>query len=316
LSAALTATVDKAYNVITPPVAGALLGLFVGITPPLRALFFGPQPALFGAGAGTATGANATTLVCNGTLYVDMQALPLNEGTLSTGGIGAALFGPTLTSAMVTFAGAVGPIVAITLGSNIVARPPKKDAAAAAAVAAVAVAAPLSPPPLLPPPPPPTDAVAASVDSPVPAGIAGEQPQPDCDSLMSGGSGSDSTAAMPCAPPPLPLEDGVRTPVLLAICAVRLVLSPLFGIALCWAGCRAGLIVPDPVLLLTLLVQSAMPSAMNLQLLTDIIAKGKGGASNSMARMLAAQYLSSVFTITLFLTLFLSLLSSGFFAPG
>ena len=147
---------------------------------------------------------------------------------------------------------------------------------------------------------------------------AGKQPteRPDGDALIAGDDSMRCAVVTAAAPsPPPPLDDGVRTPVLVAICVVRLVLSPCFGIALCWAGCRAGIILPDPVLLLTLLVQSAMPSAMNLQLLTDIIAAGRGGASKSMSRVLAAQYLSSVLTITVFLTLFLTLIDQGFFAP-
>jgi predicted permease len=94
---------------------------------------------------------------------------------------------------------------------------------------------------------------------------------------------------------------GVRLQVIAGVCVVRLVLSPLFGIALVWLGVRVGAIVADdPVLLLVLLIESAMPTAMNLQLLTDVIAAGRGGdASRSMARMLAAQYLASVFSICL-----------------
>ena len=110
---------------------------------------------------------------------------------------------------------------------------------------------------------------------------------------------------------------GVRLQVIAGVCVVRLVLSPLFGIALVWLGVRVGAIVADdPVLLLVLLIESAMPTAMNLQLLTDVIAAGRGGdASRSMARMLAAQYLASVFSITVFLSIFLTLIKANFFAP-
>jgi hypothetical protein len=203
---------------------------------------------------------------------------------------------------MMTFAAAVGPVVAITLGSNIMATPPPPP--------------PPPPPPQLPPPPPPPPstvesvAVNASSSSPPEALAAAEAGKhdpdadaPDADLRIVGSSGSGTAAA------------GVRLQVLAGICLVRLVLSPLFGIALVWAGCRVGAIVADPVLLFVLLIESAMPSAMNLQLLTDIIAAGRGDASRSMARVLAAQYLASVVTITVFISLFLTLIKAGFFMP-
>ena len=315
------ATITWIYANVTPPVAGALAGLFVGIVPPLRWLFFGSRQVGIGASAATAPAAaaaviNATTIFCNGTLYSDMVVLPGDEAAVSLSGVNEAPLGPTFTSAMLSFAAAVGPIVAITLGSNIAAKP---------------VLSP-SPPPVL---------VASNLNAPVPTLVVVENPlevtskAADAPAAVASNV-SSASAALSTGSSKLAVEGGggeadadlhvigatvatsvVRTPVLIAICVVRLVLSPIIGIALVWAGCRAGVIASDPVLLLVLLVESAMPSAMNLQLLTDIISAGRGGAaSRAMARVLATQYLTSVLTITAFLSLFLTLIQSGFFTPS
>ena len=236
--------------------------------------------------------ANAT--ICNST---DLSALPPAQDEspdAGLGGINAALLGPTLTMAMLSFAGAVGPIVAITLGSNMMAKP-----------------AAMIPPAALPSPAATPHELVVVTETPLSAAGAAtattsgegggaskpdEAPQTDADLLS------------------LNSEPVVRVPVLAAVCAVRLVLCPIFGIALVWAGCRAGIIAPDPVLCLVLLVESAMPSAINLQLLTDIISDDRGAASRAMARVLATQYLSSVLTITFWISVFLLLINGGAFA--
>jgi predicted permease len=104
---------------------------------------------------------------------------------------------------------------------------------------------------------------------------------------------------------------GMRPSLIAAVAVVRLLVMPLCAMAAVALGARVGLVDPrDPVMLIVLLINGCTPSAMNLQLITEI--SGKGGAA--MAKVLCITYLASIFTLTGWISVFLKLISSGTFA--
>jgi hypothetical protein len=96
-----------------------------------------------------------------------------------------------------------------------------------------------------------------------------------------------------------------------AVAAVSLLLCPLVGAGLVW-GLRAAvppssLLRQDPVLALTLMVETAVPSALNLLTL----AATQQQCPQAVANSLFHQYLAATATLTAAVPLFLALLASG-----
>eukprot|EP00850_Spirogloea_muscicola_P009187 SM000051S17547 [mRNA] locus=s51:194770:197972:+ [translate_table: standard] len=94
---------------------------------------------------------------------------------------------------------------------------------------------------------------------------------------------------------------------LIVITFVRLVAMPIMGLLMTLA-LRQGRIIPaDPVCSLVLLVEATMPSAQNLVLLSQLRASTRPLAG-VLANLMLRQYVLSVVPITLWMTLFVSLL--------
>ena len=102
----------------------------------------------------------------------------------------------------------------------------------------------------------------------------------------------------------------VRTKVLLGIIFSRMIYLPLVGILLTYAGSKLG-IVPgnDRTLVFVLLVEAATPTAMNLQLISDVM----GSGSRAMARVIAVTYVLSVISLTVWISVALALIRNGVF---
>ena len=101
------------------------------------------------------------------------------------------------------------------------------------------------------------------------------------------------------------LMGGVRWQVVLAVGVCRLLLMPCCGMITVLALLRAGALPPnDATLVFVLLLESAVPSAMNLQILCEQVS----GDGSALARVIAVTYLAAVFTLTAWIAVFLLLL--------
>jgi len=183
-----------------------------------------------------------------------------------------ALFGPTLTAALQSFASAIVPLVALNLGSHIVAGDEASGKGAAAAL------------------PGSRWSLAAAV-----AWLQGEM-RDDVPPATAGGE------------PSVGVKPIIRMPVLLAVTAIRLLLMPMAGIAYAVLVSRTGLAPSnDPTLLFVLMLEASTPPAMNLQLIADIM----GSGARSTARVIGFTYIVSVLTLTGWLSVFIAALRSG-----
>lgn len=72
---------------------------------------------------------------------------------------------------------------------------------------------------------------------------------------------------------------GVSLPLVLGIVAVRLVLLPLFGILIVKGALYFGLVHADPLYLFVLLLQFALPPAMNIGTITQLFGAGESECS-------------------------------------
>ncbi|CAI9272185.1 unnamed protein product [Lactuca saligna] len=97
----------------------------------------------------------------------------------------------------------------------------------------------------------------------------------------------------------------VSLPIVLGIVAVRLVLLPLFGILIVKGALYVGLVHTDPLYLFVLLLQFALPPAMNIGTITQLFGVGESECS---VIMLWAYGLASV-TLTLWSMLFMWLVA-------
>ena len=88
----------------------------------------------------------------------------------------------------------------------------------------------------------------------------------------------------------------------------RLVLMPLLGCIYVLAVVRLG-VVPkdDPMLLLVLMLEAAVPSATNLIVMCQVHERGD---ETAMSRVLVFNYVAAVLTLTVFVALFLWLIAS------
>jgi predicted permease len=105
-------------------------------------------------------------------------------------------------------------------------------------------------------------------------------------------------------------EDTLHIRTFTGVILIRLFIIPVIGILLVSIFVSIGIIDPSNVLLIfTLLLQSAVPSTPNLQLLCENI----GSGARAMAKLIAYSYVVSIFILTPWITLFLYLINSGFF---
>ena len=119
--------------------------------------------------------------------------------------------------------------------------------------------------------------------------------------------GGARTKHGPIPQPPPPIPSPCRPP-LLAILATRLLVMPLVGLACVAAGVRARILDPsDRTLLFVLLLEASTPTAMNLSLICEVL----GSGTRPLARVLAAAYLASIVSLTVWIAAFLSLISTG-----
>lgn len=201
--------------------------------------------------------------------------------------------GPTVTSALQAFAAAIVPMVALNLGSHIVAGDDHGSASTTAGASSGGKA---------------SGAVAERRSSFTLAmflqGIRGEMvasrrlDEDDCD---------EEEGAVPA---PLPVIPIIRLRVLAGVGLIRLLLMPFAGIAYALAVTRLGLVARgDRTLMFILMLQNCTPPAMNLQLIADIM--GSGGRST--ARVIGVTYVCSVVTITVWISVFLALIRTGMF---
>lgn len=228
---------------------------------------------------------------------------------------------PFITSSMQAFASAIIPIVAITLGSNIVAKDTTKIMTNTTA-------------------PPVTTTLTSTNDcssthpssslSPISVSITSPSPfanDSDNDIQIMQPSTSKLGYYVHYVQQKLklslillfkiaigkdPTDDSqvVRTRVLGGIIFSRMIFMPLVGIVLSYFGSKLG-IVPgnDRTLVFVLLVEAATPTAMNLQLISDIM----GSGSRAMARVIAVTYVLSVISLTVWISIALALIRNGVF---
>ncbi|KAL4577811.1 hypothetical protein LXL04_013925 [Taraxacum kok-saghyz] len=98
---------------------------------------------------------------------------------------------------------------------------------------------------------------------------------------------------------------GLSLPLVLGIVAVRLVLLPLFGILIVKGALYVGLVQADPLYLFVLLLQFALPPAMNIGTITQLFGAGESECS---VIMLWAYGLASV-SLTLWSMFFMWLVA-------
>ena len=72
---------------------------------------------------------------------------------------------------------------------------------------------------------------------------------------------------------------GISTPLVLGIAAVRYIFLPLFGILIVKGALYYGLVHADPLYLFVLLLQFALPPAMNIGTITQIFGAGETDCS-------------------------------------
>jgi len=94
---------------------------------------------------------------------------------------------------------------------------------------------------------------------------------------------------------------------LAVVAAVRLLLMPLASIAIVKGLMAKGWMSADPVVLLVVMLQGAMPTAQNLIVLLHLDEKTRGGATR-LAEMLLRLYALAIVPLTIWVTVFVSLL--------
>lgn len=121
-------------------------------------------------------------------------------------------------------------------------------------------------------------------------------------------------AAIPCAMLVLganlargPGRGGVGAPVVAAVSLVRLVVMPGVGVGLVLLLKWAGLLPRDPVFRLVLLLEAATPSAMNLVIMCQLHGRGE----QAMAATLFWEYVFSILSLTVWVSIFLYLVFAG-----
>lgn len=98
-----------------------------------------------------------------------------------------------------------------------------------------------------------------------------------------------------------------------AILASKLVLMPLVGTAILIALASMGAVDrSDKVLLLTLLIQTATPIAMDISLICAVVGRGE----REIASVVLWQYLASILTLTFWISAFITLIDGGLAVPG
>ncbi|CAI5989992.1 unnamed protein product [Closterium sp. NIES-64] len=115
-------------------------------------------------------------------------------------------------------------------------------------------------------------------------------------------TGRSASSASPSSSAALPslLDDRA----LWVVCAVRLLLLPMLGTIGIMALYNARLIPQDPICALTLMIQTAMPSAQNLVLMSQLSPATKPLAG-MLASLMLRQYAISMLPITVWITVFL-----------
>lgn len=95
--------------------------------------------------------------------------------------------------------------------------------------------------------------------------------------------------------------------VIAAVSAVRLLIMPLVGIGVTLTLAACSLIPDDPLFRLVLMLEAATPSAANLVVMCQLHQRGE----KVMATLIFWEYLFSILTLTLFLSLHLLLAGRG-----
>ncbi|KAK9062150.1 hypothetical protein SSX86_019336 [Deinandra increscens subsp. villosa] len=98
---------------------------------------------------------------------------------------------------------------------------------------------------------------------------------------------------------------GISKPLVLGIAAVRYIFLPLFGILIVKGALHIGLVPADPLYLFVLLLQFALPPAMNIGTITQLFGAGESDCS---VIMLWTYSLASI-TLTLWSTFFMWLVA-------
>ncbi|RVW29562.1 Protein PIN-likeS 1 [Vitis vinifera] len=98
---------------------------------------------------------------------------------------------------------------------------------------------------------------------------------------------------------------GIRASLLIGIIVVRYIFLPLLGIAIVKGAVQLGLVNPDPLYQFVLLLQYALPPAMNIGTITQLFGAGESECS---VIMLWTYALASV-ALTLWSTLFMWLVA-------
>lgn len=202
--------------------------------------------------------------------------------------------GPTVTSALQAFASAIVPMVALNLGSHIVARDEPAHGAGEKTLTWRQWLAALS-----------VSSVLQSIRGEMKAEYVPDDGREEEEEEEAGAGGSGPTK--PREPPRIPV---IRLAVLAALILIRLVCMPLVGIAYSFGVTRLGMVDRgDRTLIFILCLEMCTPPAMNLQLIADVM--GSGGRST--ARVIGVTYVTSVVTITFWISVFLVIIRGGYF---
>lgn len=290
--------------------------------------------------SGNTTAAAVNNVLSFGGIYQSLAVASVAAQSIVPPPVPTAPFGPTLTSALQAFASAIVPVVAITLGSNIVAAAPKappnlkaktdpEATNATKALSSVAVVGVL-------PTSDSSSSICTTVTATSDANAIDDNNKGDCPAvgvdvsmdtsasdikeIKTPSSKLDYAAAQ--ARKGLKLfidivtgldvttgEQVIRGRVIAAVAMVRMLIIPILGIVSVYIGSQVGIIPPDRTLQFVLLVEASTPTAMNLQLISDVMGTG----SRAMARLIAVTYVASVVTMTIHISIALALIRSGFF---
>ncbi|MBN2450052.1 MAG: AEC family transporter [Lentisphaeria bacterium] len=99
----------------------------------------------------------------------------------------------------------------------------------------------------------------------------------------------------------VPANVGIPTRVYAGVIWGRLILMPVIGCLYTLTLLRFGLLPEDPMFLLVLLLESAVPSATNLIVMCQVHSRGEA----AMSRLLVVTYVAAVVTLTASVSLFL-----------
>jgi predicted permease len=107
-------------------------------------------------------------------------------------------------------------------------------------------------------------------------------------------------------------EDKLHTRTMFGIILIRLFLMPVVGILLVtfFVKVLGAIDSKNDLLIFTLLLQASTPTAMNLQLISEMV----GAGQRAMARAIAISYTISIFTLTIWITVYLFMINEGFFS--